>query len=91
MAAGLTHFVNKEGLRKISASIPKVTIVTGDEDHLVRPQRSREMKAAMAEAELVEWAGTGHAVQLQYPKRFNALVERTVRRREREMARARRS
>jgi pimeloyl-ACP methyl ester carboxylesterase len=78
MAAGLTHSVDEEGLRKISESIPKVTIVTGDEDQLVRPQMSREMKAAMGSAELVEWAGTGHALHCQWAKRFNGVVERTV-------------
>ncbi|KXN93319.1 Putative aminoacrylate hydrolase RutD [Leucoagaricus sp. SymC.cos] len=78
MWAGLAHYVDEAGLRKISASVPKVMIVTGDEDHLVRPKMSREMKRCMPEAELVEWSGTGHAVQAQWQRRFNELVERTV-------------
>jgi pimeloyl-ACP methyl ester carboxylesterase len=79
MAAGLTHRVTPEQLRTIGRSVPKVTIVTGDEDHLVRPWRSRELKRYMPEAELVEWTGTGHAIHLQRRKEFNALVERTAR------------
>lgn len=79
MAAGLTHYVSKAQLGKISASIPKVTIVTGDDDHLVRPRMSRALKAAMPEAELVEWEGTGHGIHVQRRRAFNSLVERTAR------------
>lgn len=60
MAAAMTHNVSPERLREISKSIPKVLIVTGDEDHLVDPENSRYMKEQMPEAELVEWAGAGH-------------------------------
>jgi len=79
MAAGLTHSVSREGLGQISASIPTVTIVTGDEDNLVRPSMSRALKACMPEAELVEWSGTGHGIHIQRRRWFNELVERTVR------------
>jgi len=78
MAAGLTHYVDEAKLERIGGSIPHVTIVTGDTDHLVRPAMSRKLKAAMARAELVEWQGTGHAVNLQHSRRFNRLVEQTV-------------
>ena len=79
MVAGLTHSVSKEKLRKISGSIPKVTIVTGDEDHLVRPSMSHALKKSMPEAELVEWEGTGHGVHAQRRRWFNELIERTAR------------
>ncbi|KII88937.1 hypothetical protein PLICRDRAFT_175189 [Plicaturopsis crispa FD-325 SS-3] len=78
MAAGLTHHVAPPRLAAISSRIPKVTIVTGDDDNLVDPNNSRRMKAAMREAELVEWEGTGHAIHGQDVRRFNGLVERTV-------------
>lgn len=78
MAAAMTHNVSPERLRQISGSIPKVLIVTGDEDHLVDPANSRYMKEHMPEAELVEWAGAGHGVQVQCRKQFNALLERVV-------------
>lgn len=78
MAAGLTHGVSPARLRSISSSIPKVLIVTGDDDHLVDPANSRHMKACMPEAELVEWAGVGHAVQVQRREKFNELVERVI-------------
>ncbi|KAF8897119.1 Alpha/Beta hydrolase protein [Infundibulicybe gibba] len=79
MAAGLTHYVSPERLRSISSSIPKVVIVTGDNDHLVLPVHSQELKACMPEAELVEWEDTGHAIHAQRPDRFNELLERTFR------------
>ncbi|PFH50315.1 hypothetical protein AMATHDRAFT_145432 [Amanita thiersii Skay4041] len=79
MIAGLTHYVSPERLRTISGMIPKVLIITGDEDNLVRPINSRRLKESMPEAELLEWPGTGHAIHLQWPKRFNELLEKTFR------------
>lgn len=79
MIAGLTHNVTPDRLRKISTSIPKVLIVTGDEDYLVDPSNSRWMKEHMPEAELVEWEGAGHGIQVQCGDRFNELLERVVR------------
>lgn len=78
MAAALTHHVTPERLRSISATIPKVTIVTGDDDNLVLPYHSRDIKANMPDAEFVEWKDTGHAIHDQRAKEFNALVERTI-------------
>lgn len=78
MAAGLTHRVNGGRLREISRLIPKVVIVTGDEDHLVDPQRSRFIKANMPEAELIEVSGTGHAIQFQRPRELNEIIARAI-------------
>jgi len=78
MAAGLTHHVDEAKLERISGSMPHVTILTGDTDHLVRPTMSRKLKAGMARAELVVWEGTGHAINWQHRRRFNRLVEQTV-------------
>lgn len=76
MAAALTHHVSPERLRHISRSIPKVLILTGDQDHLVRPSNSVYLKSHMPEAELVEWDHTGHGIHIQRRDRFNALLER---------------
>ena len=78
MCAGLTHYVSPERLHKISQSIPKVVIVTGDEDHLVHPNNSKYLKDNMPEAEYVEFSNTGHAIHLQWPKRYSELIERTI-------------
>lgn len=79
MAAGLTHRVTGDRLREISRLVPKVIIVTGDEDHLVNPERSRFIKANMPEAEFIEISGTGHAIHLQRPREFNGIITRAIR------------
>ncbi|KAI0693729.1 Alpha/Beta hydrolase protein [Cytidiella melzeri] len=76
-AAALTHSVSPARLREISRNIPKVVIVVGDEDHLVRTSNSFHLKKHMPEAEFVQWENTGHGIPAQQKKRFNALLERT--------------
>lgn len=76
MAAALTHNMSPERLSRISKSIPKVLILTGDEDHLVRPSNSVYLKQHMPGAELVQWEHTGHGIHVQWNSRFNALLER---------------
>jgi pimeloyl-ACP methyl ester carboxylesterase len=86
MAAGLTHHCTPDRLRMISKSIPKVAIVTGDDDHLVRPRNSFRLKAAMPEAELLQWEHTGHSIHVQRVKEFNALIERVCTEARKELA-----
>ena len=54
MAAALMH-VSPERLVAISKSIPKVVIITGNEDNLVLPSHSSELKASTPEVELIQW------------------------------------
>lgn len=76
MCAGLTHHVSKARLARISSSIPKVLIITGDVDHLVAPSNSKALKAAMPEAEYVVYENTGHGISIQRKEQYNALLER---------------
>ena len=76
IVAGVTHHVSPDRLRQISRSIPKVLILTGDEDYLVHPRNSFHLKKHMPEAEFVQWEGTGHGIHAQRPKRFNTLLEK---------------
>ena len=78
MAAGLTHHVTPAKLREISKNIPKILILTGDEDNLVDPGNSFYLKEHMPEAEFVQWEQTGHSLQIQQKKRLNSLIERVV-------------
>ncbi|KAK0448316.1 Alpha/Beta hydrolase protein [Desarmillaria tabescens] len=78
MCAGLTHHVTPGRLRKISSSVPKVLLVTGDEDNLVKSDNTFYLKRHMPEAELVQWENTGHAIHYQRRREFNALIERIV-------------
>jgi len=77
MWAGMTHHVQPERLAQISKTIPKVLILTGDEDYLVRPSNSAHLKKHMPEAEYIVWENTGHVVSGQHVERFNTLLERT--------------
>lgn len=76
MSSALTHHVSPERLRQISTSIPKVLILTGDQDHLVHPSKSFYLAKHMPEAEFVQWKDSGHALSAQWPDRFHALLER---------------
>jgi pimeloyl-ACP methyl ester carboxylesterase len=76
MWAGLTHHVKAKRLAQISKSIPKVLILTGDHDHLVKSSNSTYLSKHMPEAELVVWKETGHVVNMQHVERFNTLLER---------------
>ncbi|CAE6515818.1 unnamed protein product [Rhizoctonia solani] len=79
MAAGLSHRVTPERLRQIANDIPKIVLVTGDEDNLVPPERSEWIKQCMGpNVKLEKWEHTGHALQIQRPEKFNALVERVI-------------
>ncbi|KAF9530989.1 Alpha/Beta hydrolase protein [Crepidotus variabilis] len=84
--AALTHNFQPERLAYIAANIPKIAIVTGDEDHLVNPTGSERLHRFMKRAsdpsggessvEYLTWEGTGHAIHSQREKLFNGLVER---------------
>jgi hypothetical protein len=75
MWAGFTHHMQPERLRQISKTIPKVMIVTGDQDHLVRPSNSAYLKEHMPEGEYIVWKDTGHVVCAQHVGRYNGLLE----------------
>ena len=76
MCAGLTHRVTPDRLCRISSSIPKVLLITGDIDHLVEPQNSIYLKEHMPEAEFIQWENTGHAIHYQRKRMFNSTLER---------------
>ena len=76
MWAGLTHHVEAKRLAQISKTIPKILILTGDQDHLIRPSHSAYLSKHMPEAEFIVWKDTGHVVSMQHVERFNTLLER---------------
>ncbi|CAE6410880.1 unnamed protein product [Rhizoctonia solani] len=79
MAAGLSHRVTPDRLRQIANDIPKIMLITGDEDNLVPPQCSEWIKQCMGpNVRLEKWERTGHALQIQRPERFNALIEKVI-------------
>ncbi|KAF5373116.1 hypothetical protein D9758_001722 [Tetrapyrgos nigripes] len=78
MCAGLTHHVSPTRLSTISRVIPKVVILTGDEDQLVATENSFYLKKHMKEAEFIQWKDTGHGIHFQRTKEFNGAVERMI-------------
>ena len=77
MFAALFHYVSPTRLASIASSIPKILILTGDDDHLVDPSNSKYLKEVMGDkAELIVWEETGHGVPAQWPKRTAELLER---------------
>lgn len=76
MAAGLTHSMTPDRLAKVSASVPKVLIISGGEDILIPHTEGEKLKRHMPEAEYQYWEKAGHGVCGQYKERFNQLLER---------------
>ncbi|KAF8839893.1 alpha/beta-hydrolase, partial [Paxillus ammoniavirescens] len=76
MSAGITHRVTPDRLRKISAAIPKVLILSAAEDNLIHYSEGEYLKSHMPEAEYQFWEKTGHGVPGQHVVRFNKLLER---------------
>ncbi|KAL7414141.1 alpha/beta-hydrolase [Mrakia frigida] len=74
--AALTHHVSPARLQLIDDNVPKITILTGDDDNLVAPANSQFLAEVMRNAENVLWDRTGHAIHSQHPQRFNDLIER---------------
>lgn len=74
--AALTHHVPTSSLANIARSIPKIAILTGDNDNMVDPQNSLRIKEAMGEGVQYEvWKDTGHGVPAQWPERSAAWLE----------------
>ncbi len=57
----------------------RITILTGDEDHLVNPANSAHLRANLRRSATAIWVqGGGHALPVQFAERVNAAIERTV-------------
>ena len=76
MWAALFHYVSPERLAEINASIPKILILTGDNDHMVDPSNSFKLASAMPDAEFIQWEETGHGIVAQWPKRVARVLQR---------------
>ena len=78
MAAGTTHHCTPAKLRKIAESIPKIWILTGDEDNLIYPSNSFWLHQHMPEAEFEQWIDTGHGIISQHPEKFNKRLDEVI-------------
>ena len=76
MAAALTHSMTPDRLARVSASVPKVLILSAAEDKLIPYTEGEGLRRHMPEAEYQCWEKTGHGVSGQYKERFNQLLEK---------------
>ncbi|KIM31805.1 hypothetical protein M408DRAFT_21017 [Serendipita vermifera MAFF 305830] len=74
--AARAHNVTPERLQEIGKKIPKVFILTGDADHLMKPINSEWLHNHIPDSEYQVWKGSGHALIEQLPARFNETLER---------------
>ncbi|PWN46990.1 alpha/beta-hydrolase [Violaceomyces palustris] len=72
--AALTHHVSDEDLIRIDSSVPRIAILTGDEDHLVNPRNSEYLRIKLSKATYHHFENTGHAIGLQHTTRLNQLL-----------------
>jgi PhoPQ-activated pathogenicity-related protein len=56
------HSVSIEQCGKISTAIPKVLVLTGDDDNLIHPVRSKELHNLLPGSEYIRIEGGGHAL-----------------------------
>ncbi|EOR00935.1 hypothetical protein E3P92_00369 [Wallemia ichthyophaga] len=78
MYAALGHSVSPARMKLIDHNIPKITIVSGDEDYLVDISCSVDLKKHLPSATYTVFENTGHGLIGQRPFRFNKLIEDTV-------------
>jgi len=71
----ITHRITPERHRLIATSIPKILILTGDRDCVINVACSKDLAARMPEAEYLIWKDTSHFLHLQWPQRYNKLLE----------------
>ncbi|KAF8526843.1 alpha/beta-hydrolase [Hysterangium stoloniferum] len=71
----ITHRVTAERHRLMATNIPKILIITGGRDCLVNVACSKHLAARMPEAEYLVWKDSSHFLHMQWPKRYNELLE----------------
>jgi len=89
IVAATTHYVAPARLGRIAQTVPKVSVVSADEDYLIASAGSvRLIDGLLGESsgkkegqnltnvESVKWKNTGHAAQIQWPGKFNVMLER---------------
>ena len=68
----LHHADTRDQTRKFKMP---VLVLTGEQDGVVKPARSREMASLIPEVEMEQLSGVGHAGYLENPEKFNLALE----------------
>lgn len=75
-ADGRRHHVSVEQLGVIATTMPKVLVITGDDDNLINPQRSKELHGLLPGSEYICIEGGGHALPSQCPDEVSEILTR---------------
>ncbi|KAK0544808.1 hypothetical protein OC846_005224 [Tilletia horrida] len=78
ITAVFTHGVSASELDRINMEIPSITIITGDQDHLVNPKNSDHLAAHLHRARFVKLKDSGHALPLQRAEEINEIIDQTA-------------
>lgn len=77
LAAATTHRVSDDQLKEMDEKIPKIFVITGDDDSLVKPGNSKHLADQMRRAEFSLFPGAGHAIYVQFPDELNRVLGRS--------------
>lgn len=77
-AAVRAHNITPEQMQEIGKKIPKVFILTGDTDNLIKPINSEWLHKNIPNSEYQVWQGTAHGLIGQVPARFNEALEKVI-------------
>eukprot|EP01122_Echinamoeba_exundans_P006452 TRINITY_DN1819_c0_g1_i2.p1 TRINITY_DN1819_c0_g1~~TRINITY_DN1819_c0_g1_i2.p1 ORF type:complete len:241 (+),score=27.09 TRINITY_DN1819_c0_g1_i2:540-1262(+) len=78
LAAVARHYISRKRLRALKRQLESqgapILLLTGTEDHLVRPLNSFILKEVL-DGRLIVFTGCGHMINLEKPDLFNQLLE----------------
>ncbi|KAM0789938.1 hypothetical protein ACM66B_006778 [Microbotryomycetes sp. NB124-2] len=75
LGAVFKHHVSQDRLLEIAETIPRIGIITGDQDNLVNPERSRDLHQDLPGSTLKVVKGAGHALPAQIPDEYNEWIK----------------
>lgn len=77
LSAVARHYISRKTLRnlkkQLNAQGSPILLMTGTEDHLVRPLNSFILKEVL-DAKLIVFTGCGHMIHMEKPELFNSLL-----------------
>ncbi|KAA1123845.1 hypothetical protein PGTUg99_025721 [Puccinia graminis f. sp. tritici] len=74
------HHCSDSCLKRIAAELypAKIAVISGNQDELIDPLRSFELRGKLPGSELILFENAGHILNSQAPQQFNLLMERII-------------
>ncbi|GAA6015978.1 hypothetical protein JCM10207_006826 [Rhodosporidiobolus poonsookiae] len=76
--AVMTHHVPPSSLRRIAESVPRVRVIHGEDDQLIRVGRGKELSEDMPGSHLTLIPHAGHALPVQIREQYNEWIRAAV-------------